>query len=103
MYDPVHALIHANPKFQLLVRRRERLAWSLSAVILSLYIAFILLVAFRPDWLGTRIWPELPVTWGIPAGIGLIISAFVLTGIYVHRANGEFDRLTRELLEEVVR
>jgi uncharacterized membrane protein (DUF485 family) len=25
----------------------------------------------------------------------------VLTGIYVHRANGEFDRLTRELLEEV--
>jgi len=57
MYDPVHALIHANPKFQLLVRRRERLAWSLSAVILSLYIAFILLVAFRPDWLGARIWP----------------------------------------------
>ena len=103
MYDPVHALIHANPKFQLLVRRRERLAWSLSAVILSLYIAFILLVAFRPDWLGARIWPELPVTWGIPAGIGLIISAFVLTGIYVHRANGEFDRLTCELLEEVVR
>jgi uncharacterized membrane protein (DUF485 family) len=103
MYDPVHALIHANPKFQQLVRRRERLAWSLSAVMLSLYIAFILLVAFRPDWLGARIRPEFPVTWGIPVGIGLIISAFVLTGIYVHRANGEFDRLTRELLEEVVR
>ena len=47
MYDPVHALIHANPKFQLLVRRRERLAWSLSAVILSLYIAFILLIVLR--------------------------------------------------------
>lgn len=101
MYSPIHALIHANPKFQRLVRRRERLAWSLSAMMLSLYIAFILLVAFRPEWLGARIWPEFPVTWGIPAGIGLIISAFVLTGIYVHRANGEFDRLTRELLEEV--
>jgi len=103
MYDPVHALIHANPKFQQLVRRRERLAWSLSAVMLSLYIAFILLVAFRPDWLSARIWPEFPITWGIPVGIGLIISAFVLTGIYVHRANSEFDRLTRELLEEVLR
>lgn len=101
MYDPIHALIHANPKFQRLVRRRERLAWTLSAVMLSLYIAFILLVAFRPEFLGAKIWPELPVTWGIPAGIGIIITAFVLTGIYVHRANSEFDRLTSELLEEV--
>lgn len=103
MYDPIHALVHANPKFQRLVRRRERLAWVLSAVMLSLYLVFILLVAFRPEWLGSRIWPELPVTWGIPAGIGLIITAFVLTGIYVRRANNEFDRLTRELLEEIAR
>ena len=61
MYDPVHALIHANPKFQQLVHRRERLAWSLSAVMLSLYIAFILLVAFRPDWLGA---PDMAGTSG---------------------------------------
>jgi uncharacterized membrane protein (DUF485 family) len=103
MYDPIHALIHANPKFQRLVRRRERLAWTLSAVMLSLYLAFILLVAFRPEWLGARIWTDSPITWGIPAGVGLILAAFVLTGIYVHHANGEFDRLTRELLEEVSR
>lgn len=103
MYDPIHALIHAHPKFQTLVRKRERLAWTLSALMLALYLAFILLIAFRPDWLGARIRPEAPTTWGIPAGIGLIVSAFVLTGIYVRRANGEFDRLTRELLEDVTR
>ncbi|MWT62754.1 DUF485 domain-containing protein, partial [Escherichia coli] len=41
------------------------------------------------------------VTRGIPIGIGVIIISFVLTGVYVWRANGEFDRLNREVLREV--
>ena len=28
---------------------------------------------------------------GIPLGLGVIVSAILLTGIYVRRANGEFD------------
>ncbi|PTT88398.1 DUF485 domain-containing protein, partial [Pseudomonas sp. HMWF031] len=39
-------------------------------------------------------------TWGIPIGVGLIVSAFVLTGIYVRRANGEFDDLNNAILKE---
>jgi uncharacterized membrane protein (DUF485 family) len=41
------------------------------------------------------------VTRGIPLGIGVIVISFVLTGIYVWRANGEFDRLTKSVLNEV--
>ncbi|MBP6309514.1 MAG: DUF485 domain-containing protein [Arenimonas sp.] len=101
MYDPTHALIHANPKFQLLVRKRERLAWVLSMLMFGLYLLFILLIAFKPNVLGARIVAESPITWGIPFGIGLILAAFVLTGIYVWRANGEFDRMNQEILDEV--
>ena len=32
------------------------------------------------------------ITLGIPLGLGVILSAIVLTGVYVRRANGEFDR-----------
>jgi uncharacterized membrane protein (DUF485 family) len=32
-------------------------------------------------------------------GLGVIISAFVLTGIYVARANATFDELTRKIVE----
>jgi len=32
----------------------------------------------------------------------VIVSAFILTGIYVFRANSEFDRLTSEIKEEVL-
>lgn len=42
-----------------------------------------------------------PMPSGIPLGIGVIVISFVLTGIYVWRANGEFDRLTKSVLNEV--
>jgi len=101
MNDSVYKRIEQNPRFQELVAKRDRFAWTLSAIMLGLYVAFILLIAFEPQLLGTRISPEGTTTWGIPLGIGLILSAFVLTGIYVKRANGEFDRLNQEILDEV--
>jgi len=101
MNDSTYKRIQENPRFQELVSKRERFAWILSAIMLGLYLAFILLIAFEPQVLGTRINPDSPVTWGIPLGVGLILSAFVLTGVYVRRANGEFDRLNQEILKEV--
>lgn len=101
MSDTLYRQIEQNPRFQELVSKRERFAWILSAVMLGLYLAFILLIAFVPELLGTRISADSTTTWGIPLGVGLILSAFVLTGIYVYRANGEFDDLNKLILEEV--
>ena len=42
------------------------------------------------------------ITIGIPIGLGVIISAFALTGIFVYRANTEFDRINNELKGEVL-
>lgn len=97
----VYSQIQENPRFQELVAKRERFAWILSALMLGMYLIFIFLIAFVPQLLGTRISPDSPITWGIPMGIGLILAAFVLTGIYVRRANGEFDQLNRAILDEV--
>ncbi|NYZ16298.1 DUF485 domain-containing protein [Azospirillum sp. RWY-5-1] len=88
-----------NPKFQELVARRSSFAWTLSVIMLAIYFGFILLVAFGKGFLGTSIAGGV-MTWGIPVGVAVIVSAFVLTGIYVNRANGEFDELNRQILEE---
>ncbi len=101
MNDSVYERILANPNFHELVAKRSRFAWLLAAVMLGLYLTFILLIAFAPQMLGMRISPDSVITWGIPLGLGLIGSAFVLTGIYVQRANGEFDRLNKAILDEV--
>ena len=102
MKEDVYERIEKTPQFKQLVAKRERFAWLLSIIMLGLYLAFIILIAFEPQLLGTRINPDSPTTWGIPLGVGLILSAFVLTGIYVKRANGEFDALSDKIKKDVL-
>jgi len=92
MNDSIYLSIQNSPRFKELVSKRERFAWILSA--------FILLIAYGPQVLGAKISPGSSITWGIPLGVGLIVSAFILTGIYVRRANGEFDDLNNAILKE---
>ena len=70
--------------------RRKHFAWALSAAMLVIYFGFILVIAFAPKVLGTPIGGGV-MTVGIPVGLFVIGSAFVLTGIYVRRANSEFE------------
>jgi uncharacterized membrane protein (DUF485 family) len=58
------------------------------------------LIAYGPQLLGAKLSPHLIDHLGIPIGVGLILSAFVLTAIYVRRANGEFDDLNNAILKE---
>ncbi len=99
--DLVHA-IRSNPKYHELVSKRSKFAWTLAAVMLVIYYGFILLIAFDKEFLAQSLWTGSVTTVGIPIGVGVILSAFLLTGIYVFRANAEFDRLTREIKDEVL-
>ena len=92
--------IRRDPLFQELVHKRARLAWTLSAAMLVIYFGFIAIIAFAPKVLGTPIGNGV-TTVGIPVGLFVIASAFVLTGIYVRRANSEFDPITRQIMEKV--
>ncbi|TDV63256.1 DUF485 domain-containing protein [Pseudomonas sp. LP_7_YM] len=100
MNDSIYLSIQNSPRFKELVSKRERFAWTLSAIMLGLYAAFILLIAYGPQILGAKLSVTSSITWGMPIGVGLIISAFVLTAIYVRRANGEFDELNNAILKE---
>ena len=60
------------------------------------YYGFILLVAFNKPFLATRL-GEGVMTVGIPLGLGVIVFTILITGIYVRRANSEFDALTEQI------
>lgn len=92
--------IKNNPKYQKLVRTRSRFAWTLSIIMLAVYYIFILTIAFKPEILGIKMGAGV-MTIGIPIGIAVIIIAFVLAGLYVKRANSEFDSLTQEVKDEL--
>ncbi len=93
------ARIQANPKYQALKSRRTKFGWSLTVVMLIAYFGYIGLIAFDKPFLGRPIGAGV-TSLGIPVGIGLIVLTVILTGVYVLRANSEFDRLTREVIEE---
>jgi uncharacterized membrane protein (DUF485 family) len=100
MGDDTISDIRQDPLFQELVDKRTRFAWQLSAAMLVIYFGFIAIIAFAPQILATPIGSGV-TTVGIPVGLFVIVSAFVLTGIYVHRANSEFDPITRQIMEKV--
>lgn len=99
MSNDLHAKIRSNPKYAELVRKRSSFAWLLSILVLIIYYSFIMVIAFAPKVLGTPLSEGSVTTVGLPIGVGVILSAIVLTGIYVRRANTEFDELTKQLIE----
>ncbi len=92
--------IKNNPKYQELVSKRSSFAWKLSIVMLVVYYTFIMLIAFKPELLGMKLGDSV-ITLGIPLGIFIIILSFILTGIYVRRANSEFDVLSQEVRDSI--
>jgi uncharacterized membrane protein (DUF485 family) len=95
-----HDKVLRNPRFQELVRQRSSFAWSLSIAMLVIYFGFILLVAFAKGLLATKIGGGV-TSLGILLGLAVIIAAFVLTGIYVRRANSRFDEMTQSLTRDL--
>jgi uncharacterized membrane protein (DUF485 family) len=98
MDDRTIRKIQGSAAYRELERKRTAFSWTLCAIMLIIYYGFILLVAFVPSWLAQPLGNSV-ITLGFPLGLGVIVSAIGLTGIYVWRANGRFDRLTREIVE----
>jgi uncharacterized membrane protein (DUF485 family) len=86
----------ADPRYQKLVKRRGRFTWTLTLVMLAAYYGYILLIAFDKKLLAQPIGGGV-TSLGIPIGVGIILLAIVLTGLYVRRANSEYDPLVRAL------
>jgi uncharacterized membrane protein (DUF485 family) len=94
---PSYDTIKSDPQFQELVSKRSRFAWTLTLAMLVIYFGFIFVIAFAPGVLAAKIGTGV-TTVGIPIGLGVIVSAFLLTGIYVRRANSEFDDITTNIV-----
>jgi uncharacterized membrane protein (DUF485 family) len=92
--DTEHIL--SDPTFKELVRQRSSFAWTLSAIIIVIYLAFIFLVAFAKPLMATTIGTGV-TSLGIVLGLIVIVSAFILTGIYVQRANAVFDAMSEDI------
>jgi uncharacterized membrane protein (DUF485 family) len=99
MIDPIVAKIEANPKYHELRRKRNSFGWLLTIIMMVVYYGYIALIAFNKPFLAQPIGAGV-TSLGIPIGMFVIVFTIVITGLYVRRANGEYDRLTAEILKE---
>ena len=54
------------------------------------YFGFILAIAFKKELFAIKLSSNL--TLGIVLGLGIIIFAWIMTGIYVNWANNKYDK-----------
>jgi uncharacterized membrane protein (DUF485 family) len=95
-----YAEITKNPKFKVLTRKRRRFVILLSSLVLGAYYAFMAIVAFKPQLLATPVAEGSALTIGWPIGTALVIGGWLLTGLYIRRANTEFEALSQDLIKE---
>jgi uncharacterized membrane protein (DUF485 family) len=87
-----------DPEFKDLASRKNRISLILTAVTLLIYYGFILLIAFKRDVFAVKVTGN--VTFGIVLGIGVILSCWLLTGIYVRWANDKYDAMVARIQEK---
>jgi len=87
------------PEFKSLVARRWVVSLILTALLLVSYFGFILTLAFNKELLAAKIGAH--VTLGIPVGVGIIVFAWLLTGVYVWWANRHYDRSVKAIRDRM--
>ncbi len=102
MSDKVVARIRANPKYQELKRKRSSFGWWLTLLMMVVYYGYIALIAWNKPFLAQPLGAGV-TSLGVPIGMGVIVFTVVVTGIYVRKANREFDALTHDILKEAAR
>lgn len=99
MSDPMVERVQRNPKYQQLKQARSRFGWTLAILMLIVYYGYIGLIAFDKEFLARPLGTGV-TTIGIPIGMAVIVFTIAIVGIYVRRANSEYDALTRDILED---
>ena len=100
MSSAMYERMRGNPKFQELVAKRGRYAWTLAAIVLTMFYGFVMVVAFAPQSLGQPIAEGSRWTIGVVVELFMFVFFWVLTALYVSKANNEFDTLSQEIVRE---
>lgn len=102
MRDPVVDKILKHPKYQELQNKRNSFGTLLTIIMLVVYYGYIALIAFNKPFLAQPLGAGV-TSIGIPIGMGVIIFTILITCLYVNRANGEFDEITKEILKDAAK
>jgi uncharacterized membrane protein (DUF485 family) len=88
-----------HPAFQKLAKRQRSVSIGLTLFMFGVYVLFLFFLTWGRQWIVTRVGETL--TLAMPVGLGMILFAFILTGIYSRWANRHYDRAVDELKAQI--
>jgi uncharacterized membrane protein (DUF485 family) len=91
--------VQRTPEFQALRRRFRKFVFPMTALFLAWYLLYVLLAAYAPGFMGTRVAGNITV--GLLFGLGQFVSTFVITMLYARWANTHQDPIAEELRQHI--
>jgi uncharacterized membrane protein (DUF485 family) len=84
--------VERSPEFRELVRRRTAFLVPITVFWVGFFVTYLMLAAFAPELMGERV---LGVTLGFILSIAQILMTWLVTFLYVRRADRVFEPLER--------
>ncbi|SFU75060.1 Uncharacterized membrane protein, DUF485 family [Paenacidovorax caeni] len=103
MSNPLYDNIKRDPRYAQLVRERVRFATTLALLVIGVFFAFVLLVAFVPGVIAQRLSEGSNLTVGVALGFAQFVFFCALTWVYVRRANSDFDPRNAQIVQDALR
>ena len=91
--------VQHSADFTELRSRFRRFVFPLCGLFLAWYFLFVILSAFAPDFMGTKVVGN--ITIGLVFGLLQFVSTFAITMLYVRWADREFDPTADRLREHL--
>ena len=98
--DDILSSVQRHPKYQELLKRRNRTSMLFFVITAVIYAGFILTLAYNPG-LFSRPLPGMTMSLGILSGVLVALSAVVLIAAYVYISNRVFDPLIAAIVKDV--
>ncbi|WP_394261337.1 DUF485 domain-containing protein [Moraxella boevrei] len=93
--------IKNHPSFKLMESKKSKLGLAFTVLTLVVYFSYIIMVGTNPALFGTPVMAGKVTTIGIYWGLFVIFFSIIITAIYVYKANGEFDDLTKKVMSDL--
>lgn len=90
-----------HPDFQNMAKKKTSIGMIFSIITLIVWFGFLLLVGFEPAMFAAPLSSGSMTPVGFYIVIGIMIFVPLITWIYVRKANGEFDTMTRQVIDDI--
>ena len=91
--------IEADPRFQELHRKKSAFLWGLMLFSVIYYFLLPIGAAYFQTLFRLQVWG--PVNVGILFAMSEFVVAWLIVFVYSHKANAEFDTMTRQIIDQL--